>query len=354
MIFSKQIPLHHLALFCRSLRTMLHAGVPFIKTFELAAESAAHSRVKQLSKNVVKGLREGKDLATIVAEWSSILPELFVKMISVGEQTGQLPEVLEALADHYDSTVRLRREFRSEIILPILQFLAAIVVVGGVIWATGFIAEMRTSEPEEGDVSSDILGWGLQGESGVIKWFAGWGIALTAVILVYKGLTYVLPALIIFHRFLLHLPVIGPCLRAFAIARFSWAYHLTQSAGVPLAEGIEASLSATGNPYFASKGPALIADISAGQTISESFRRTDLFDKSYLQMVTVGEVAGTVPEVLHRLGPQFEDQAYRSLKFLSSAAATAVWGTVATFIIILIFRIGAWYLDMINAGLQAI
>lgn len=108
-------------------------------------------------------------------------------------------------------------------------------------------------------------------------------------------------------------------------------------------ESLDASLSATGNPHFQAASAKMVADLVSGKTLADAMRRSNLFDRAFLQMVKVGEVSGTVPEVLYRLSPQFEDQAYRRMRFLSAASATLVWGTVALFIVFMIYRIALWY-----------
>ncbi len=332
---------------------MLDAGILVSDSFALIGENAATKRVRLISNQIVTDLKKGQDLTTAMQAHSAYLPDLFIRMVSLGEQTGQLPTVLLSLADHYEKNVRLTREFRSEIALPIIQFFAALIVVGCVIWFTGMIAEIRSPQGNKKDeLSTDILGFGMQGTSGLILWTQGWLILFVVLIVGYQLMKLVLPLLMIFHRMLLSLPVIGPCLQAFAVARFSWGYYLTQNSGVPLREAINTSLSATGNPYFISKGPLLIENLSRGRSITESFKKTGLFDKTFLQMVSVGEASGTVPEALHRLSPQFEDIAHRKLSFLTKAAATAIWFIVAIFVVFLIFRMAAWYGTMIDQGIE--
>ena len=72
------------------------------------------------------------------------------------------------------------------------------------------------------------------------------------------------------------------------------------------------------------------------------------FPEEYLQIVEVAETSGTVPETLERLGPQFEDQARRSLGALAAALGWLVWIAVAAFIVFIIFSIVLTYVGMIN------
>jgi type IV pilus assembly protein PilC len=71
-------------------------------------------------------------------------------------------------------------------------------------------------------------------------------------------------------------------------------------------------------------------------------------------MVQVGETSGTVPEMLERLSPQFEDQARRSLAALAAALGWLVWLIVAGFIIFIIFRVFSWYMGLLNDALKGI
>lgn len=345
-MFSRQLPLPQLAIASRSLSTLLEAGIPALRAFELTAENSADRRLRRSMEQIVFDLKQGADVSTALRNQSDAYPELFRHMMEVGDQTGKLPEVLRSLADHYDNNLRLRRDFLSEIMLPLFQFFAAIVIVGGLIWILGMISDLKgTSQGEE---PVDILGWGLQGTPGAIRWFLGWGIAIAAAIASYLVLQKFLPGLRLFHRLLLSVPVLGRCLESFALARFSWAFHLTQNAGLPIDQSLTSSLNATGNAYYQGAAPEMTAELMRGETITETFRHSGLFPRDYLQMVHVGETTGTVPEILHRLSPQFEDQARRSLKLLTATVASLVWAAVAGFIVIIVFRIAAWYIEVIE------
>jgi type IV pilus assembly protein PilC len=148
--------------------------------------------------------------------------------------------------------------------------------------------------------------------------------------------------------------VLGDCLRSFAIARFSWAFYLTQQAGMRINPSLAASLRATSNGAFAGAIPEVCARIEAGDDLTTALTATQLFTEDFLQMVQVGETSGTVPEMLERLSPQFEDQARRSLAALAAALGWLVWLIVAGFIIFIIFRVFSWYMGLLNDALKGI
>jgi type IV pilus assembly protein PilC len=198
----------------------------------------------------------------------------------------------------------------------------------------------------------DIL-FGLKGAGGAMTWLTLWAIALSSLFVGYKLAVSSLQGQQFVHRFLLGVPVIGGCLRSFAIARFSWAFHLTQEAGMPIEESIHYSFRATANGAYIARAPQVVDDLMAGEPLTVALAQTQLFPQEFVELVHVAETSGTVPETLHRLSPQFEDQARRSLRALATAAGWLIWCCVAAFIIFLIFSIiMAVYINPLNQAVN--
>lgn len=343
-----RISLKSLSLLCRSLSTMLQSGVMIHKAVATSSRRIGGPKCQRILEEVAARLEAGDDLSTALERHGRYFPLLFVDMVHVAEHSGALPEVLVGLADHYENIIRLRRNFLASIAWPAIQLTAAIFIITLVIWLLGVIGESRGGEP------IDVLGWGLTGASGAATFFFGaWGTILGIVGLWFL-LTEVLGQQRVLHSLLLQVPVIGHCLRSFAIARFSWAFYLTQQTGMPITRSIEASLRATSNGAFIAATPLICGYLEEGEDLATALEASRLFPEDYLQMVHVGETSGTVPEMLHRMSPQFEEQARRSLSALATAVGWLVWLIVAGFIIFVIFSIVAWYLGMLNQAIQGI
>ncbi len=147
---------------------------------------------------------------------------------------------------------------------------------------------------------------------------------------------------------LLMVPVLGRCMRSFAIARFSWSYYLTQQTGMPVNRSLQGSLKATGNGAFVSQTPFITSAVMEGSSLTNSLKQSRLFPEEFLEMVSVAEESGTVPEALHRMSPHFEEDARRALKILTSAISVVVWLFVAAFIIFFVFKVVLTYIEMLN------
>ena len=338
------VSLKSLATVSRSLSTLLSTGVAAPKAFQMAGRKAADGRIRAEFTAITERLRKGMTVTEALEE-GRVLPDLYVDMTQAGEQTGSLAEVLRELADHYDRTVQLQRDFRSQITVPVVQGVAAVLVIAGLIFVLGLVGD-------GGPDTFDPTGLGLSGASGAAAWLVGCFGFGAAAFLVYKLLMNNATSAKSLHRVLLEVPILGTCMRKFALARFSWAYHLTQNAGLSIEESLKASTRATGNGAFAAAAEPMIEDVYAGDQLSDAMEKTGIFPPEYLELVMVGENTGTVPETLAHVGPELEADARRSLKALTTALGWAVWAAVAAFIIYIIFRFAMWYVGLINGALN--
>jgi type IV pilus assembly protein PilC len=344
-VLRSQIRKTALAIACRNLATMLYSGVPVVRALELAGRKVRDVRCRESFADLASQVRSGEEISDAMSRQGRSFPPLVIDMVRLSEHSGALPEVLEHLADHFDNTVALRRRFVSQITWPVLQFLLATGVIALVILVLGMLPG--------GEMVSEIT-FGLRGPGGAITF-----LAIVYGTLMCLGGGYLLASKVttarqIVDRLSLSMPVIGSCQRSFAIARFSWAYYLTQQTGMSIRESLRATFQATGNGAFQSKCESVCRSIESGDSLTVALADTGLFPEDFIEMVDVGETSGTVPEQLERLSPRFREQAERSLRLLCNAIAWAVWGVVATFIVFFVFRFFLWYVEQINDALEGI
>lgn len=347
-MFSSQIGLKSLGMVCRSLGQMLNSGISIRRSFDLAGNKVGDARCRRALQGVSEGIARGEDVSTAMRNQGGAFPELLVEMVRVGEQSGDMPEILMHLSEHYENNLKLRRSFLGQIAWPVIQLVIAVFVVALVILVLGMVGSARPDE------RFDPLGLGLAGPSGALIWLG----SVFGVVAVGAAVWFVLIKGLSAKRFvdpiLLQIPVVGNCLRSFAIARFSWAFYLTQQTGMPIARSLKFSLHSTANGAFIESTSLICDAVNSGSNLEDALRASQLFPEDYLQTVSVAESSGTVPEELHRLSPQFEDQARRSLTILSTTLAWLVWAMVAGFIIYFIFRIVLNYIGLINKFTQGI
>lgn len=338
-VFSSKLSLKSAANVCGSMSTMLESGIEIRRAFKLAADKVGDRRCREALAEINLEIRKGEDVSSAMRKQGDYFPDLLVDMVAVAEQTGMLPEVLAQLSRHYENNLSLRKTFLASIAWPAFQFIAAIFVIAILIVVLGVVGETT------GSMDMTFLVFGLSGMTGAMIWLGSVFGGFALLFFGYQVATRLFNAKKYFDPVFLKVPVLGKCLRSFAIARFSWAFSLTQQTGMPVHQSLEASLRATTNGAFIAATPRICELVQSGSSLTEALAAPGLFPNDYIEMVDVAETSGTVPEALMRLSPQFEDQARRSLRALTAAIAVLVWLCVAGFIVFFIFRFILWYVN---------
>ncbi len=103
----------------RTLGTLLKSGVPMLQSLGIVKEVAGNQVIARSLGDVEVGVREGAGVAEPLAR-SGVFPPLAVQMISVGEETGKLDEMLIRVADHFDREVRVRIQQFTRLLEPVM------------------------------------------------------------------------------------------------------------------------------------------------------------------------------------------------------------------------------------------
>jgi type IV pilus assembly protein PilC len=111
----------------RNLSTLLHVGVPVIQALDVVADTAGNAVIGEAMQDVKSAVRTGKQMSGPLSK-HPVFPGMAVQMLEVGEETGQISEMLDRLADFYDSEVQTATEALSSALEPLM-----VVVLGAMI-----------------------------------------------------------------------------------------------------------------------------------------------------------------------------------------------------------------------------
>jgi len=121
------------ARFCRTLGTLLSAGVPVLESLEITAHTSGNAVIEKAILEVRKQVEEGKSMAEPL-KGTNAFPPMVVQMISVGEATGAMDTMLAKIAEFYEDEVDTAVAGMMKLIEPILILFLGI-VVGGIVIA---------------------------------------------------------------------------------------------------------------------------------------------------------------------------------------------------------------------------
>ncbi len=113
--------------FCRTLATLVKSGVPILSALEIVAKTSGNRIIENAVEKVRASIREGENITDPLMR-TKVFPPLVVRMISVGEQTGELEKMLSKIADFYDDQVDASVTGITSLIEPlVIAFLGTVV-----------------------------------------------------------------------------------------------------------------------------------------------------------------------------------------------------------------------------------
>ncbi|HEY0758542.1 MAG TPA: type II secretion system F family protein [Acidisarcina sp.] len=119
---------YQVALFARTLSTLLQGGLPLVSSLETAARSISSKSIGSAVSSAVGRVREGKSLSASL-EQTKVFPDLSTEMIEVGENTGALPQMLNSVAEFFEEDVQTALTAALALIEPAILVVMGIVVV---------------------------------------------------------------------------------------------------------------------------------------------------------------------------------------------------------------------------------
>ena len=127
-VFGKIWLKYQVALFSRTLSTLLTGGLPLVPSLDTAARSISSRRVAKAVITSIETVREGRSLADALTA-TKVIPDLATEMISVGEQTGALPQMLNSVAEFFEEDVATALTAALALIEPAILIVMGVVVV---------------------------------------------------------------------------------------------------------------------------------------------------------------------------------------------------------------------------------
>ena len=298
-----------LAELCDRVAISLEAGIDVRRIWRSETERL-RGRGSRAAADVAASIDEGETLATAIADAGPFFPPLMKELVAVGERTGTTTEVFRRLASHYKRQVDRARTFRSAIAFPVLQLVAALVVVAVLILVAGILGDGR-GKP------LDLLGFGLVGVPGLFVY-----INLLMGVALLGGLVWMafrrLPGWSAKCRAIAsELPLVGPALRKIALARIAWALRLTMNVDMDLRRVAPVVLRASDNARYARHGEQVSRLVGEGRPLSEAFEQTGVFPRRFLDMLEVAEQSGTIVESMDRLSQRYDEEAESAVELLT-------------------------------------
>jgi type IV pilus assembly protein PilC len=294
---SKKISRRELINFTFHIEQLIKSGVPLIDSLKDIRDSIEYGHFTDILQTIIDDIEGGKTLSLALADHSAIFDKVYVTLVRVGEETGQLAEVLHDLAE----TIRWQDELISQtkriMIYPAIVTVIVLMVVTFLMMylmpqLLPFIKNIGSEIPLHTKILIDI----------------------SAVFVDYWYLIFIMPVLFIIglkllaknnskaKHFLdsmkLKVWIFGPLLTKIKLARFANYFAMMYSSGITVLDALKISEDMVDNQVLEESIRQARGNISDGVIISKSFELVGVFPSMIVRMLKVGEDTGAMDDAL--------------------------------------------------------
>ena len=275
---NKKPTLDDLVLFSRQMYTLMHAGVPIIRSITGLADTTRNQVLQRTLHQLRQEIEGGHELSTAMAQHPDIFSHLFVSMVQVGENTGNLDEVFLQISGYLEREKNTRDQIAAAMRYPTFVIIAITIAMFIInMWVIPTFAKVFAGFGAELPLPTRIL-------LGISEFTVNyWYLIVGSVLVAYFSFRYYIKT---------------------EKGHWQWDRFLTQ---VPLIGSIVGHIADMRN------------GIERGDTLTRTATATEMFTPLVIQMLTVGEETGNVDDMLEEVANFYDREVDHDVKNLTSA-----------------------------------
>lgn len=312
----RTLPPHQTAAFCRTLGTLLEAGIPVVSALEiLEQETALPAVLKRNCRSMREAVRCGCSLSEAMKRCGGVFPRQLIQTFRSAEHTGTLGKSAAQMAVQYGKEARIRQAIYSSMSYPafLVGMTAAVLVILMTFVVPQFASLFADLDPLP--LSTRVL----LAISGGIQRYWRWILLVILLAVLLFSLLGRNPAVRKRRdRRKLHLPLVGAVQRKLCTVRFSRTYCVMYKSGIPVLTGLQAAGEATGNSWISAQFAEVMEQVENGSPLSVALSRVDGFDRRLTLCLHLGEESGRVDELLSAVADSLENEVESETKRLVS------------------------------------
>jgi type IV pilus assembly protein PilC len=313
----------------RQMAMLLESGIDIVASLELLQEQSDNRALKRVLGEVISDLRGGQQLSRALDKHPRVFSPIYCRLLSVGEQSGDLETVLKQIADYMERETTTAKQTKSALMYPIITSVVTVVVIGILVT---FVL------PSFGSLYSS-LGVDLPASAQLMIDLANtiqsyWTHLLLAMLgIAGAGFIYLKTpgGRYKWDKLVLRLPIVGRVIHLNELARYCRSMSLLVRSGLPLTEVMPLLVQSSNNQALTKALINVQQDMIKGEGLSRPMAKDKLFLPMMVQMVRVGEETGNLDVTLLSVARSYEIEAEdktRSLIALIQPAMTLIIGGV--------------------------
>jgi len=280
----------------KSLSTLLKAGIPLSETMDTIAGQPSDENLNNIYSYISSEVRKGSTLADAMRLFPKTFPETISSVVEAGEKGGSLETNLLFISETIQKEWEVSKKLKGAVVYPIIVIAIVVVMfIAMIFFVFPKLETMFQAFPNVPELTQKIM--------------AGAGFIRTNWIPIFGGIAALVIVFIIFLRtkagkkfsawLAIHFPILKDLFKANILSSFSRTLSVLLGSGIPLEKAMEITASTTNNYIYAECFREICKKIGEGNDLSLSLSNyPDYFNKSFVKMIDIGEVSGSLEENL--------------------------------------------------------
>ncbi len=300
-----------LAEFARQIGTLMRAGIPLVRCLQMLSEDEAVTPYeRKIYNDVTKEVMQGVPLSVAMESMRGVFPQLIINMFRAAESSGGLDDTAMRISAQYTKEDRLNAKVKGAMTYPKI-LTGLIVLVVAVIF--GFVMPQFDSLFDSMPVLPLPTRVMLAISDFVVAY---WYLLIIGGVIVFLLIYFLkkIPAVCyVLDRIQIHIPKVGKLFKVIYTARFARTLSSLYSSGIPIISCLDIASKTIGNLYIENQFKQVIADTTAGESLSAAIGKVDGFVKKIESSIKVGEEAGSLDTMLDSIADDMEFESERAI-----------------------------------------
>ncbi|MEY3219449.1 MAG: hypothetical protein RIT27_806 [Pseudomonadota bacterium] len=310
--FTNRISRQDLITFCFYMDQLLRAGVPLLQGLQDLRDTLSDSKFRDILSSLYEDVQAGKSLSQALLRFPRIFDTVFVSLVQVGEESGELSEVFRHLTDSLKWQDELIAQTKKLLLYPAFTAFVILGMVGFMmIWLVpqlvSFMQNMVGKLPPQTQFLVDVSNF-------LVNY---WYLVLMTPVVITMGFIFAMK--MSFHvrlavdDFKLRIWIIGPIFKKIILARFAGFFALMYAAGITVLESLTIIARTSNNLAIEEAIKTVHANIADGISISQAFNQSKLFPPLVVRMLQIGEVTGALDDALKNVSYFYDREVRESI-----------------------------------------
>jgi type IV pilus assembly protein PilC len=307
-----RIDIKSLSVACSQVAITLRSGIPLARCMELIGNQTANKNIRRIFQETAEDVAGGNGLADSFERNGPKLPVTFIETVRAGEETGNIEQSFQSMADYYDRLNKTRQKVRQALIYPTFVLVVAVVVL--IIVMVFVIPSLANAFTDLGGNLPVLTKMLIAMSNFFAKWWALVAIVVAAAVLAWRFYVQTPKGREVQGKAQLNMPILGNIRRMDGAAHFASTMAMLVRAGITVNRAVEITGNTLDNYIMQCQVAKVPERLEEGHSLGDSLKDCDSFPQNLLEMCAIGEESGDLDQTLQVIGDFYANETDNATK----------------------------------------